>query len=215
MELVESAAMKLMIVEDNVNLLQSLQILLDGDSGISVVGAFSDGESALAAIGQCAPEIILSDLGLPGLSGIELIREVKKHLPAVEIMAYTMFEDRDSVFSALKAGASGYILKGCPPRELVEALHSLRKGGAPMSPKIARKVISEFREPVTDENLLLSRKETEILRLIEEAMSYKAIAEKLCISTHTVHTHIKNIYEKLQAKDRREALLKAREQGIL
>ena len=208
--------MKLMIVEDNENLLQSLQILLDGDSGIVIVGAFPNAELALAAIHHCSPDILLSDLGLPGMTGIELIKEVKKQLPAVESIAYTMYEDRDSVFSALKAGASGYILKGCPPRELVEALHSLHKGGAPMSPKIARKVISEFRENShNDENIVLSRKETEILRLIEEAMSYKAISDKLFISPHTVHTHIKHIYEKLQAKDRREALLNARKQGII
>jgi DNA-binding NarL/FixJ family response regulator len=149
------------------------------------------------------------------MSGVELIRRVKRAYPDMDIMAFTIFEDRDTVFAAIKAGASGYILKGSSPRELLEALTSLSQGGAPMSPKIARKVIREF-QPAGDEQVSpLSHRELEILKSIEQGLSYKEIADRRCISPHTVHTHIKNIYEKLQVKDRPNAILKARKKGII
>ena len=208
--------MRLMIVEDDPLLLENLKLLLSGESGITVVGAFSSAEDTLQAIEKAAPEIMLVDLGLPGMSGIDLIKKAKEEIPGVEIMAHTVFEDRENVFSAIKAGASGYILKGSSPREIVEAIHELHKGGAPMSPKIARKVIHEFQdESITSEQYILSQREKDVVRCIEEGLTYKEISIKLKISSHTVHTHIKNIYEKLQAKDRGEALLKARKTGII
>jgi len=208
--------MQIAIVEDNRLLLENLRLLLDGETGISVVGAFLSGEEALSELAACSPDVMLVDLDLPGISGIELIKRVKAKSPAIDSMAYTIFEDRETVFSAIKAGASGYILKGSSPRELVESLNNLYNGGAPMSPKIARKVIMEFQEgPVASENGLLSQREKEIVKGIEQGLTYKNIAEKLHISPHTVHTHIKNIYEKLQAKDRPEAISKARRKGII
>ena len=135
--------------------------------------------------------------------------------PGVEIMVHTVYEDRDSVFSAIKAGASGYILKGSTPRELVEALYNVHQGGSPMSPKIARKVIREFQDESIQEQYFLSHRETEIVKSIEQGMSYKEIADRFSISPHTVHSHIKHIYEKLQAKDRQDALVKARKKGII
>ena len=208
--------MRLVIVEDDPLLLENLKLLLSGESGITVGGAFSSAEDALHALKKAAPEVMLADLGLPGLSGIELIKKVKEEMPRVEIMAYTVFEDRENVFSAIKAGASGYILKGSSPREIVEAIHELHKGGAPMSPKIARKVIHEFQdENITSEQYILSQREKDVVRCIEEGLTYKEISEKLKISSHTVHTHIKNIYEKLHAKNRGDALIKARKTGII
>jgi DNA-binding NarL/FixJ family response regulator len=205
-----------MIVEDDPLLLENLKLLLSGEAGITVVGAFSSAEDALQALEKVAPEIMLADLGLPGMSGIDLIKKTKEKIPTVEIMAHTVFEDRENVFSAIKAGASGYILKGSSPREIVEAIHELHKGGAPMSPKIARKVIHEFQdETITNEQYILSQREKDVVRCIEEGLTYKEISIKLKISSHTVHTHIKNIYEKLQAKDRGEALIKARKTGII
>jgi DNA-binding NarL/FixJ family response regulator len=208
--------MRLLIVEDDPLLLENLKLLLSGESGITVVGAFGSAEDALQALEKTAPEIMLADLGLPGMSGIDLIKRAKEEIPGVEIMAHTVFEDRENVFSAIKAGASGYILKGSSPREIVEAIHELYKGGAPMSPKIARKVIHEFQdENITSEQYILSQREKDVVKCIEEGLTYKEISRKLKISSHTVHTHIKNIYEKLQAKDRGEALIKARKTGII
>jgi len=207
--------MKVSIVEDDVLLRQNLKLLLGGETGISVVSVYSSAEEALAGIKRARPEILLTDIGLPGMSGIELIRELKDQMPELEIMAHTVFDDRETVFSAIKAGASGYILKGSTPRELIDALHTLAKGGAPMSPKIARKVIREFQREGIDEQYLLSHRETGIVKEIENGLSYKDIAAKLGISPHTVHTHIKNIYEKLHAKDRQGALVAARKKGII
>jgi two-component system NarL family response regulator len=207
--------MKVSIIEDDVLLRQNLKLLLSGETGISVVSVYSTAEEALAGIKRTRPEILLTDIGLPGMSGIELIRELKEQMPDLEIMAHTVFDDRETVFSAIKAGASGYILKGSTPRELIDALHTLAKGGSPMSPKIARKVIREFQDEAIDEQYLLSHRETEIVKEIENGLTYKDIATKLGISPHTVHTHIKNIYEKLHAKDRQGALVAARRKGII
>jgi two-component system NarL family response regulator len=207
--------MKVSIVEDDVLLRQNLKLLLSGESGISVVSVYGSAEEALRGIGKARPEILLADIGLPGMSGIDLIRELKEQMPGLEIMAHTVFDDRETVFSAIKAGASGYILKGSTPRELIDALHTLAKGGSPMSPKIARKVIREFQDEGIDEQYLLSHRETEIVREVENGLTYKDIALKLNISPHTVHTHIKNIYEKLHAKNRQGALVAARKKGII
>lgn len=207
--------MRLAIVEDDPLLLESLKMLLSGESGITVSGAFRSAEEALPALKKTRPDVMLVDLGLPGMSGVELIRKIKEEAPGPEIMAHTVFEDRENVFSAIKAGASGYILKGSSPREIVEAIHEVHKGGAPMSPKIARKVIHEFQDESTDGPYILSIREKEIVKCIEEGLTYKEISFRLGISSHTVHTHIKRIYEKLQAKNRIECLSKARKTGVI
>jgi DNA-binding NarL/FixJ family response regulator len=207
--------MKVSIVEDDVLLRQNLKLLLSGETGISVASVYGSAEEALAGIKRARPDILLTDIGLPGMSGIELIRLIKVQMPDLEIMAHTVFDDRETVFAAIKAGASGYILKGSTPRDLIDALHTLERGGSPMSPKIARKVIREFQSEGVDEQYLLSHRETEIVKEVESGLTYKDIATRLGISPHTVHTHIKNIYEKLHAKDRQGALISARKKGII
>ena len=207
--------MRLVIIEDDPLLLENLTLLLRGEEGITVAGSYRSAEDAMKDIRSAQPEVMLTDLGLPGMSGVELIKKAKEEMPSLEIMAHTVFEDRERVFSAIKAGASGYILKGSSPREIIESIHSLYKGGVPMSPKIARKIIHEFQDEVSGEPFLLTQRETEIVKLVEEGLTYKEIGERLSISTHTVHSHIKNIYEKLQAKGRNDAIIKARQKGII
>lgn len=207
--------MRLAIVEDDPLLLESLKMLLSGETGIKVSGAFRSAEEALPLLKEAKPDVMLVDLGLPGMTGVELIRRIKEELPDSEIMAHTVFEDRENVFSAIKAGASGYILKGSSPREIVEAIHEVHKGGAPMSPKIARKVIHEFQDESVSDQYILSLREKNIVKCIEEGLTYKEISYRLGISSHTVHTHIKRIYEKLHAKNRIDALAKARKTGVI
>jgi DNA-binding NarL/FixJ family response regulator len=207
--------MRVVLVEDDPLLRENITLLLKGEPGIAVLNSFGSAEEALSALPEIDPEIMLVDIGLPGMSGIDLIRRIKSERPGIEIMAHTIFEDRNNVFSALKAGASGYLLKGSTPRELIEAIFNLYNGGAPMSPKIARAVIREFQEDGVEESYLLSPREQQILSSLEKGLAYKEIAAAFNISPHTVHTHIKNIYEKLQAKSRQEAFAKARRKGIL
>ena len=167
--------MRLIIVEDDPLLLENLTLLLSGEEGLSVAGSYRSAEDALRGLRNAKPEVMLTDLGLPGMSGVDLIKKVKEEMPSLEIMAHTVFEDREMVFSAIKAGASGYILKGSSPREVIESIHALYKGGAPMSPKIARKIIHEFQDDVVSEQYLLTQREKEIVKRVEEGLTYKEI----------------------------------------
>ncbi|XHR27507.1 MAG: response regulator [Chthoniobacteraceae bacterium] len=209
--------MHIAIVEDNLTLLENLRLMLQGETGCAVTGAWQSAEEALAAPVWEETDILLADLDLPGMSGVDLISQLKSRNPGLNCMAYTIYEDRSTVFSAIKAGACGYLLKGSTPRELIEALRDLHEGGAPMSPKIARKVIHHFQE-ITGASLPgggLTSREQDVLRRLEQGQSYKEIGVAIGISAHTVHTHIKHIYEKLQGRTRAEVMRKARQRGWL
>ena len=207
--------MKVAIVEDDKRLLETYELLIGGEPTIDVVGTFTHGETALENLEQIKPDVMLVDIDLPGMSGIELTETVKKQSPNIEIIVHTVFEDRDTVFQALKAGAGGYIHKGASPRELIGAIHGLYDGGAPMSPKIARMIIEEFQEKKHQDIYLLTPREKTILKQMESGRSYKQISNTLEISVHTVHSHIKNIYEKLHATTRKELFCNARKTGVL
>lgn len=209
------AELRLLIVEDDQLLRENLRVLLGGEAGIQVLAACASAEEALSVLASAQPDSMLSDLGLPAMSGVELIRRAKAMLPALDIIVLTVSEDREAVFAALKAGAAGYIIKGATPRELVEALAALRAGGAPMSPKIARLVVKTFHDTPPPDEFLLSAKERAVLIGVQEGRSYKEIALGMNISPHTVHSHIKHIYEKLQAGDKRDAITKARRKGLI
>lgn len=207
--------MRIAIVEDNASIRENLIILLNGEHDFEVCADFGTAEEALPYLLENKPDVLLADIGLPGMSGIDLIKKVRSKHKDIEIMVHTVFDARDTVFAAIKAGATGYMLKTASPRELIESLENLSRGGAPMSPKIARAVIAEFQDDGITEQYLLTPREREILVELERGLTYKEIAAKLTISYHTIHSHIKNIYEKLHAKSRRDAVITARKKGII
>lgn len=211
--------MKIAIVEDNEPLLASLVALLDGEDDIRVTASHRTAEEAFEQTDWKDTDILLADINLPQMSGIELIQKVHPLYPGLCILVYTVHEDRTRVLEAIRAGACGYLIKGSSPQELIDALHEIYAGGAPMSPRIARAVLAELRmedEPKdTPDDQVLTLRETDILRRLENGHSYKEISADLNVSTHTVHTHIKSIYRKLQAHSKAEAIRKGRIRGVL
>jgi len=204
------------IIEDNEKFRNGLIQLINGTPGYSCVGAFADCEKALPEIQNLLPDVVLMDIGLPGMSGIEGVKAIKACFPEIEILMLTIYEDDDKVFQSLYAGASGYLLKKTPPAKILEAIREIHSGGAPMSAKIARKVLNVFhKETPADEANQLSAREKEILQLLVEGLSHKAIAKRLFISPHTVRTHLKNIYEKLHVHSKSEAAVKALKHRLL
>jgi DNA-binding NarL/FixJ family response regulator len=198
------------IIEDNEQYRNGLIQLIDGTPGYACTGAFADCEKALPQICDLLPDVILMDIGLPGMSGIEGVKAIKPLFPEIEILMLTIYEDDDKVFQSLYAGASGYLLKKTPPAKILEAIEEIHAGGAPMSARIARRVLDVFHKKTpADEADQLSPREKDILKLLVEGLSHKAIAERLFISPHTVRTHLKNIYEKLHVHSKSEAAVKA------
>ena len=202
------------IVDADALLREQLVCLIGGEPCFQVCGNFGSAEEALPWLLLNKPDILLAALGLPGLSGIDLISKVKNRHPGMDIMVHTECADRQTVFAAIKAGATGYILKGATPRELLESIQTLSQGGAPLSPRIARTVVTELQGSEYGDPYLLSPREREILIGLEQGLSYKELARNLSISPHTIHTHIKKIYKKLHAGNRREALATARGKNI-
>jgi DNA-binding NarL/FixJ family response regulator len=198
------------IVEDNLGTRESLVALLNGEIGLRCLNAYATGEAALIGVPKDNPDIALVDINLPGMSGIECLSRLKVQLPNLQVLMLTTYIETDLIFSALRAGASGYILKNRPPAELVQAIEQVCAGGAPMSLQIARKVVDYFRtleKPAAD-LASLSHREAEVLGLLSQGCLYKEIAERLGISLNTVRTYMKRIYEKLQVQSRTEAVAK-------
>jgi len=198
------------IVEDEKQIRESLTILINGSEGFTCVYAFETAEEAIIAIPTLNLDVVLMDIHLPGKDGIDCILELKPKCIAVQFLMCTSFEDTDSVFKALKAGASGYITKTTQPSKILDAIVEVYNGGSPMSSNIARKVVDSFQNSSkgNSEMLKLSEREKEILNLLSQGLRYKEIADKLFLSTETVRTHIRNIYEKLQVNSRTDALNK-------
>ena len=202
---------KVILIEDQRDVREGLAVLINGSPGFRCVAAFRTMEDALRAMGNSPPDVVLTDIGLPGMSGVEGIRLIKERSPDLPIVALTIYDDDEDVFDALCAGASGYLLKNTPPARLLESLQEVASGGAPMSPEVARRVIKLFREfrPPDQVPHHLTPQETELLRLIIDGHSYKTAAAKLGISTSTVSFHLQNIYQKLQVHSKSEAVAKA------
>lgn len=196
------------IVEDELQIRQSLMALINGSHGFKCAHGFDNAEDAIVGIPDACLDVVLMDIHLPGKNGIECIAALKPKCPDVQFLMCTSFEDTDSVFNALKAGASGYLTKTTQPAKILDSIVDVFKGGSPMSSHIARKVVESFKcGPAQNRELQkLSEREREILGELSNGLRYKEIADKLFLSTETVRTHIRNIYEKLQVNSRTEAL---------
>jgi len=213
--------MNICIVEDHITTLDNLRLLLAGEPDIRIVGCYQTAEAALAQANWEQVDVLLLDLGLPGMTGLELIRRVNTKYHEIRIIVHTIYEDRPSVLDAIRAGACGYVLKGCRPSQLIAALHEIYEGGAPMSPSIARTVLFEFQSMAREQNStsmqtnVLTLRERTILQYLEQGLTYKAIALRLSIAASTVHTHIKNIYGKLHARNKIDAIRKGRYHNLI
>jgi DNA-binding NarL/FixJ family response regulator len=208
---IQRMSITLAIVEDLAEVREGLKQFISLSPEFIVLDTFETAEEALYDLPKLSPDIVIMDINLPGMSGIECIRQVKKKTPRTQFMMFTVYENDEKVVEALKAGASGYLLKNTGLLQIVESLKELHNGGSPMSSNIARKLVTIFREehaeaePTTG----LSKRENEILQLLSKGLLYKEIAEKLSISVGTVRQHIHKIYEKLHVQNRTEAINKA------
>jgi DNA-binding NarL/FixJ family response regulator len=197
------------IVEDDAGIRRSLEWLLKSSAEFFCVAACGNAEEALKVLPKAAPQVILMDINLPDRSGIECTVRIKELLPATQVVMITVYGDAEKVFNALRAGASGYILKRTPPERILQAIREVHAGGVPMSSEIARMVLGVFREPApATEEQNLSRREQEVLELLSQGCANKEIADKLSISIETVTWHLRHIYSKLHVRSRTQAALK-------
>jgi DNA-binding NarL/FixJ family response regulator len=203
--------LRVAIVEDERDIRECLTFLIDGTDGYACTGSYRTMEEALDGIGRQLPTVVLSDIGLPGMNGIEGIRILKERHPDLLILMLTVYDDDERIFDAMCAGASGYLLKKTPPAKLLESLKEAVAGGAPMSPEVARRVITLFREirPPDRSDYQLTPHELRLLKLFVEGHIYKTAAVELGVTVNTVNFHVRNIYEKLQVHTRSEAVAKA------
>ena len=198
------------IVEDNDQLRGTLVRLINREEGFRCVSHYPNAEAALEALPTDKPNVVLMDINLPGMNGVECVRKLKQVAPATQVIMLTAYEDTENIFNALAAGANGYLLKRAPRAELLDALREVCRGGSPMTTHIARKVVQSFQKAgvSTQSTENLSAREQEVLDLLSQGFLYKEIAEKLGISYETVHTYVRRIYEKLQVRTRTEAVAK-------
>jgi DNA-binding NarL/FixJ family response regulator len=211
-----SMSIRVSIVEDNNRVRTSLARLIELSDGFKCVSEHASGEEALALLPKTKPEVVLMDINLPGINGVECVRQLKPVLPDTQIVMLTVYENTDLIFQALSAGATGYLLKQTPPAELLTAIREVRSGGSPMSGHIARKVVASFQQAGNSakefENL--TPREKEVLDYLAKGFLYKEIADAMAISYDTVHTHIRKIYEKLHVRSRTEAVAKHLGRGV-
>jgi DNA-binding NarL/FixJ family response regulator len=201
---------KVSIVEDNDQLRGTLARLIDRADGFACHSQYATAEAALEGLPKDRPEVVLMDINLPGLNGVECVRKLKQLAPEISAVMLTAYEDTENIFNALAAGANGYLLKRAPRAELLQAIREVHRGGSPMTTHIARKVVQSFQReaPAPQPGETLSAREQEVLDHLSQGFLYKEIADKMGISYETVHTYIRRIYEKLQVRTRTEAVAK-------
>ena len=197
------------IIEDIQEIREGLQMLIDGSEGFVCKKTFVTAEEAIGDLPGLCTDVVLMDINLPGINGIEAVRKLKPQCPGTQFIMSTVYEDDDSIFESLKAGASGYLLKKTAPSKILDSIMEVYHGGSPMSSQIARKVIASFQQKDTiDDSELLTTREKEILKSLAKGLRYKEIAAEYGIGLETVRTHTRNIYEKLQVQSRIEAINK-------
>jgi len=198
------------IVEDNDKLRGTLARVLNRADGFRCVSQHANVEDALKDLPQARPDVVLMDINLPGMNGVECVRQLKQLIPQTQVLMLTVYEDTENIFNALAAGAGGYLLKRTPSKELLEAIQEMHRGGSPMTMHIARKVVQSFQQTAatTQSTENLSPREQEVLDFLSHGFLYKEIADKMGVSYETVHTYVRRIYEKLQVRTRTEAVAK-------
>ena len=197
------------IIEDIKEIREGLQMLIDGSDGFACTKTFATAEQAIAELPALCPHVALMDIHLPGINGIEAVKQLKSVCPQTQFIMSTVYEDDENIFESLKAGASGYLLKKTAPSKILDAIAEVHNGGSPMSSQIARKVIASFQHKNSiDETDILTSREKEILKALSKGLRYKEIADEMTISIETVRSHARKIYEKLQVQSRTEALNK-------
>ena len=197
------------IIEDIPEIQKGLQYIIDSDDRFLLLKCFYNAEEAIKELPQLAPNIVIADINLPGRSGIECVQTIKAKAPDIQFIMFTIYDDNDQVFEAIKAGANGYILKNTPPEKILDALIDLSEGGSPMTAKIARKVIANMQKSDATAYIEeLTQRENEVLMLLSKGFLYKEIADKLGISASTVKSHLSHIYQRLQVQNKTEAINK-------
>ena len=203
-------AITVSIVEDSDQIRRNLALLINETPGFQCSATYASAEQALEQLPSCPPDVVLMDIHLPGLSGVDCVRRLKQSTPGLQVVMLTVYEDSDLVFQALQAGANGYLLKRATPEQILEAIREVHGGGAPMSSHIARLVVQSFErhESSHPDTENLTPREEEILNYVAKGFINKEIADALCIGTETVRSHLKSIYDKLHVRSRTEAVMK-------
>ena len=209
---------RVVIFDDNTLLRESMFNLVDASEGFICAGTFANCDKVLQNIENTKPDVVVMDIEMPGMNGIDAVRLIKNKYPDIKILMETIFEDDEKIFQSICNGAEGYILKNTPPEEILTSIREVYDGGAPMTPAIATKVLRMFKHNLSDEkddSFNLSIREKEVLKCLVEGMSYKMIGDKCFISIETVSGHIKNIYKKLQVHSKSEAVVKALKRKLI
>jgi len=202
--------MRIVVFEDNKKFRESLEFIIVTTSDMELCGSFEDTTRLQQKMEALQPDVVLMDINIPGKNGIEAVKEIKANFPNIHVCMQTVFEDDDKIFASLCNGASGYILKNTPPEKVLQAIREVAEGGSFFTPSVAKKVLNNFQQqPQQGEFVQLTEKEKEVLKFLVDGLSYKMIADKVNVSFHTIHTHLRNIYQKLHVNSKGEAINKA------